>query len=229
MQSLPSADDIEALRASKAKIHPVALSTEERVKPDLGLMRVGPLRELCVTNEIAYSGLNKDQLIERLAKFYDGQIVPKRGSAKDFVRMTRLEDEAPLEQAPLTPARTKAMTSAGSVRSVPAMPKIGSMNAPWSPASAPGLIGPQGRFTEDPSFLEGIPIYHLLCDECRAPMVGRRNRADGGKFFGCSNFSPRGCRFTLTFEEGTSRFRSSLSELHDQVVETRSSGSGHAQ
>ena len=80
VSSLPSAGEVEALRASNVKVHPVALSAEERVKPNLNLMRVGPLRELCITNEIAYSNLNKEQLVESLAKFYDGQVVPKRGS-----------------------------------------------------------------------------------------------------------------------------------------------------
>ena len=219
VSSLPSADEVEALRASSMKVHPVALSAEERVKPNLALLRVGQLQELCVTNDIAYSNLNKAQLVERLDNFYEGRVVPKRGSAKNFVKMTALEDEAPLDQTPIMSKQTNPASStlrsspAASVRSGPATPKVAPMNIPWSPATSPGMIEPQGRFNDDPNFMEGIPIYHLPCSEW-------------GKFFGCTNFSPRGCRFMLTYEEGVSRFRSSLADLQGQVLETRSAGSG---
>ena len=88
------------------------------------------------------------------------------------------------------------------------------------------MIGPSGRYTEDDMFMEGIPIYHLRCEQCQAPMVGRTNRADGGKFYGCTNFSPKGCKFAITYSEGVTRFRTSLAEVHEQSFASGSAGSG---
>ena len=223
-------DDADVMRAAGMQVHPIHLSAEERVRPDIQTMRVAILQELCITNEIAYSGLNKGQLIERLNKFYDGGIVPKRNSSRAFVKMARLEDEVRSEPAHMTPQMQSPVTplpkSSARARAIPVLAQMDRMRDQWSPASAPNMAGPHGRFTEDEGFLEGIPIYHLLCESCRAPMIGRRNRHDGGKFYGCTNFSPKGCKFTMTYEEGVERFRSSLSELHEHVLDARSSGSG---
>ena len=43
----------------------------------------------------------------------------------------------------------------------------------------------------------------ILCMDCGSPMVLRRNRGDGGLFFGCSRYGQiRGCSFTRKFDEG---------------------------
>ena len=225
------ADEVDAFRASGIKVHPVALAAEERVMPDLNTKRVQQLQELCIANEIAYSGLNKESLKERLTKFYAWQAVPKRGSAKDLVRMACLEDEPvelkpvpqiPKAQAPVLP---KSSARARAAPVIEQMKQERQMRDLWSPQD-PSMIGPSGRYTEDDMFMEGIPIYHLRCKQCQAPMVGRTNRADGGKFYGCTNFSPKGCKFTITYSEGVTRFRTSLAEVHEQSFASGSAGSG---
>ena len=58
------------------------------------------LQELCVGFDLAYSGLNKEQLRERLNKFLSGQPVPKRGATRKYViRKIKEEDQRP----PTTP------------------------------------------------------------------------------------------------------------------------------
>ena len=224
------ADEVDAFRASGIKVHPVALAAEERVMPDLNTKGVQQLQELCVANEIAYSGLNKESLKERLTKFYAWQAVPKRGSAKDLVRMACLEDEPvelkPVPQIPKAQAPVLPKSSARA-RAAPVIEQTKQerqMRDSWSPQD-PSMIGPSGRHTEDDMFMEGIPICHLRCEQCQAPMVGRTNRADGGKFYGCTNFSPKGCKFTITYSEGVTRFRTSLAEVHEQSFASGSAGS----
>lgn len=185
--------EVDLLQARGIEVHHVPLAAEERVEPRLNLMRVAQLQELCVTNKVAYSGLNKQGLVDRLQQFYAGQPVPQRGSAKHFVRMTALEDEPVADQGPVLPKT--AMSSVGTKSKALAKPKA--MQHQWHVKEGPKMIGPHGRFTgddEDDVFMEGIPIYHMLCDVCQAPMVGRKNRVDGGKFYGCSmlqQFCPR--------------------------------------
>ena len=149
--NLPSADEMDAFRASGIKVHPVKLSAKERVVPELHVKRVQQLQELCIAKEIAYSGLNKDGLRERLAKFYAGQAVPKRGSAKDLGRMACLEDEpvgtkpvpeSPQSQAPVLP---KSSARARAAQIIEQMRQERQMRDSCR------------IYTEDDMFMEGIP------------------------------------------------------------------------
>eukprot|EP00438_Fugacium_kawagutii_P023053 Skav232361 [mRNA] locus=scaffold1062:208639:224820:- [translate_table: standard] len=201
----PLTEEIAMVHTTMHTVHRIPLSLEERVEPKLTLMRVAQLQELCVTNEIAYSNLNKEALVNRLHAFYGGQAVPKRGSKKDLVRMSRLEDEERPEQGLILPK---------------AQPKPKARLPPQHPEGSEALIPPQfrvDRFTEMAGFVEGLPLPQLPCPKCQAPMVGRVSSRDGGKFYGCSRFPTDGCKGTMKFEDAFRRFRRTVDDLQQDA------------
>lgn len=48
----------------------------------------------------------------------------------------------------------------------------------------------------------GVPLDALVCHQCNAKMVLRRNRVSGNPFFACERFLLTKCSFTRTADVG---------------------------
>lgn len=158
------------------------------VKPgNLEQMKVRELQGQCDRWGVQTSGLKKE-LIERLQNLFTGQPVPKKNCSIQFVKLVQEDDPGPLPcpqtSGPIGPVMDEKVTT--SVRAVPKASTGASRDLPVR--------------LED--LEEGAPLGRMPCFACGAPMLLRRNRTDGGRFFACSMFPRTRCRFTRPLADG---------------------------
>ena len=177
--------------------------SEAQQETNLTALRVTQLQELCISFEVAHSGLNKEQLKERLSKFLGGHPVPRRGGGKKFI-VSRVEGSQQVVITPVAKPTSKPKAKA----------KSASM----------GYDAPD--YVDESLWSKNAPIWHMKCEQCNAPMMGCVNRANGNKFFGCSRFGVTGCRFNMTYYEGLTEFRASLVAAAGSRAAPSSSASG---
>ena len=193
------------------------------VRPDnMEKMKVRELQQECDNWDIQTSG-TRTELLVRLQKFFNGEMVLKKGCKSKF-RML-VESSSPVQLAsgsdgPLILPKAKSQPH----KTLMPEPKHGAI-----PPSKDDELFPDGRFfrrnlgtrseshaptpapavrkdprtgLEVPSGVSiGVSTSLVLCPSCGSDMVLRENNIDCGMFFGCSQYSRQKCRGTRTFAE----------------------------
>lgn len=196
----------------------------EVVPENLSKMKVRELQTECENWGIQCSGA-KGELLDRLNKLFKGEMVLKKGCPAKFVRLVE-SPLIPAAESPLVLPKAKSRPP----KVVQSEPKHGSTPPSKSVAEddtfrrltderlfrrnldsrlAAASMGPDETPRKDPrsglavpSSLEVGRVTALVrCPLCTADMVLRRNCADNGLFFGCSQFTAGKCRGTRKFDE----------------------------
>ena len=205
-------------------------SMAEIVPKNLQEMKVRELTDECLKWGIQVSG-NKKELQDRLLDLFRGRAILQHGCSKKFVR---LEESRRVHQGGGSPGaqgiilpRAKAASSSTTTFGGPAqtavpgsgifrsygqpfktVPEVEETSLPNGLLQETPLKDPRTKLAVPSGMEVGRKCPQIACRECGSAMVLRRNRQDGGLFFGCGNFTgvPK-CQFTRRFDEGLEALR----------------------
>ena len=194
---------------------------------DLSKMKVRELQAECENSGIQCSG-NRGELLDRLTKLFQGRMVLKKGCTTKFIRLVEMtKSTAAGSDEPLVLPKAKSRPekmvvpepkhgssppTSGQFEDVSTFQKLSderifrrNLDSRLAASSLVQSETPQ----KDPRTGMGVPsglevgrVTPLVrCPLCTADMVLRRNRADGGLFFGCSQFGQGRCKGTRKFDE----------------------------
>lgn len=205
------------------------LSIADVMPEDLNSMKVRELQTECDNWGIQCSG-GRTELLERLNKFFRGEMCLKKGCSKKFVRLVESATSSAAGSG-ATVILPKAKSKVVPAKKLIPEPKHGSSPPPSGSAEgcstfqqmsderifrrnldarlAAATLGQEETPQKDPrtglvlpSGMEvGRSTALVRCPQCTADMVLRRNRIDGGLFFGCSQFAEGRCKGTRKLEE----------------------------